>query len=47
MINDNENGLLRYDINKPRTRHGQKYTTYKMCFSIIMVICIKQHLSNM
>ena len=23
-----------------------KYTKYKMCLSIMMVICIKQHLSN-
>ena len=44
MINDNENRLHRYDINRTRTRHGHKY---KMCFSIIMVICIKQQLSNM
>ena len=34
------------DINKPRPRHGHKYTKYKMCLCIIMVICIKQHLSN-
>ena len=46
MINDNENeaenkkDIIRYDINRPRPRHGQKYTKYKM------VICIKQHLSN-
>ena len=44
MVNDNENGLKiknrsqRYDINLPRPRHGHKYT--------MMVICIKQHLSN-
>ena len=36
----------RYDIYRPRPRHGQKYTQYKMCLSIIMVISIKQHLSN-
>ena len=35
----------RYDINRPGTRHGQKYTKYKMCLSIMMVVCIKQHLS--
>ena len=38
---------LRYDINRPKPRHGSKYTKYKMCLSIMMVICIKQHLSNM
>ena len=47
MINGNENGFHRYDINRPRTRHGQRYIKHKMCFSIIIVICIKQHLSNM
>ena len=31
-----------YYINTPRPRHGHKYTKYK----IMMVICIKQHLSN-
>ena len=52
MINDNENKLKmknrshRYDINKPRLRHRHKCTKYKMCLSIMMVIYIKQHLSN-
>ena len=35
-----------YDINRPRPRHGHKYTKYKMYLSIMMVICIKQNLSN-
>ena len=35
----------RYDINRPRARHGHKYTKYKMCV-ILMDICINQHLSN-
>ena len=35
-----------YDINWSRPRHGHKYTKYKMCLSIIIFICIKQHLSN-
>ena len=35
-----------YDINRTRPRHESKYTKYKMCFSIMMVICMKQHLSN-
>ena len=35
-----------YKINCPMPRHGYQYTKYKMCLSIIMVICIKQHLSN-
>ena len=41
-----ENGSHRYDINRPRPRHGRKYTKYKMCLGIMMVICIAQHLSN-
>ena len=35
-----------YDINRPSPSHGHKYTKYIMCLSIMMVICIKQHLSN-
>ena len=52
MINDKNMKLKmkhrsqRYDANRPMTRHRQKYTKYKMCLSIMMVICIKQHLSN-
>ena len=38
--------LQRYDINRPRSRNEQKYSKYKMCLSIMMVTCIKQHLSN-
>ena len=41
-----KNRSHRYDINRPRSRHGQKYSKYKMCLSIMMAICIKQHLSN-
>ena len=36
----------RYNINSHRPRHRHEYTKYKMCLSIIMVICVKQHLSN-
>ena len=36
----------RYDINRPRTKYGGKCTKYKMCANIMMVICIKQHQSN-
>ena len=32
--------------NRPRPRHGHKYTKYKICLNIMMVVCIKQHLSN-
>ena len=30
-----------YDINRPRSRHGHRYTIYKIYLSIMMVICIK------
>ena len=36
-----KNKSHRYDINRPRPKHGHKYTKYKMCFSVMMTICIK------
>ena len=36
----------RYDVNRRRPRREHKYTKYKMCLIFVMVICIKQHLSN-
>ena len=36
----------RYDMNKPRSRHEHKYSKYHKCFSMMMLICTKQHLSN-
>ena len=41
-----KNRSQRYDINKPRDRQGHKYTKYKMCLSIMIVMCIKQNLST-
>ena len=38
-----KNRSHRYDIKRP---HGQKYSKYKKCLSIMMLICIKHHLSN-
>ena len=35
-----------YDINRPTSRHGHKYRKHKMCLSLMMIICIKQCLSN-
>ena len=32
--------------NRPRPKHGHKYTKREMCLIIMMVIGIKQHLSN-
>ena len=41
-----KNWSHRYNINRPRPSHGHKYTKYKMCLSIMIATCIKQHLSN-
>ena len=38
-----KNRSHRYDI---RSRHGHKYGKYKTCLSMMMLICIKQHLSK-
>ena len=35
-----------WDINRPRSRHGHKYSKYKKCLGMVMPISIKQHLSN-
>ena len=29
-----KNRSQRYDINKPKPRHGPKYTKFKMCLSL-------------
>ena len=42
-----KNRSQRCHIDRPRTRYGHKYTKYKMCLGITMVICIKQHRSSM
>ena len=36
----------RYDINRPRFSHGDKYSKCKIFLSKMMLTCIKQHLSN-
>ena len=41
-----KNRLHRCDITRPRPRYGHKYTIYKMCLSLMMAICIEQHLNN-
>ena len=41
-----KNRSHRYDVIRPRSWHGHKYTEHKMCLSIIIVVCIKQCLSN-
>ena len=39
-----KNRSLRYDINRPKSRNGHKYTKYKTYLSMIMIIRIKQRL---
>ena len=34
----------RSDINRPR--HGHKYSRYKKCLTMMILICVKQHVSN-
>ena len=41
-----KNRSHRYGKNRPRLGHGHKYTKYNMCLNIMMVIYVKQHLSN-
>ena len=41
-----KNRSHKYDINRPRSRHGHENSKYKTCLSMIMLTCIKQHLSN-
>ena len=41
-----KNRSHRYDVNRPRPRHGHKYTKDEICLSILTNICIKQHLIN-
>ena len=36
----------RYDINRPKSRHGRKYSKYKRFLSMMVFTYIKQHLSN-
>ena len=39
-----KNRSHRYELNRPRPRHGNNHTNYKMCLSIMMIICIKHYL---
>ena len=38
-----KNRSHKYEINRPRPRHGHKYPKY---LSLVMIMCIKQHLGN-
>ena len=44
--NENEKRSYRYDINRPSSRHGHKCSKYKKELSKMMLICTKQHVSN-
>ena len=35
-----DNRSSRYNINRPRQRHGHQYTKYKMCHNRMIVIYI-------
>ena len=41
-----QNRSHRFDIKRPRSRHWHKYSKHKKCLSMLLFICIKQHLSN-
>ena len=41
-----KNKLHRYEINIPFSRKGHKYSKYKKCFSMIILVGIRQHLCN-
>ena len=41
-----KNRWHRYNINRPRSRHGHKYSKYKKYLIMMMLICTKQHVSN-
>ena len=43
---ENEKRSQRYDINSPRSRHRHKYSEYKKCLSMMMLMCINQYPSN-
>ena len=36
-----------YNINRPRAKHKHKHRKYKKCLRMVMIICIKQQLSNL
>ena len=41
-----KNRSYRYDINRTRPRDDYEHTTYEICPSMMMVMCNKQHISN-
>ena len=43
---EKEYTLHRYHLNRTRPLHGYRHTKYKTCLTIMVLICIRQHLSN-
>ena len=41
-----KNRSHRYNINRPRSRHGHKYSKFNKCLAMMMPLRIKQHLST-
>ena len=41
-----KNTSHKYNINRATLRHRYKYSKYKMCLSLMMIICVNQHLHN-
>ena len=41
-----KNRSHRFDINITKPRYGYEYPKCKMCLDMMMVMCNKQHLSN-
>ena len=41
-----KNKSHRHNINRPRFRLTHKYNKYRKCLIMTMLICVKQHLSN-
>ena len=42
-----KNKSHRYDINRPRSRHGHKYSKYKKCLGIIMLYVLSNNYQDL
>ena len=41
-----KNKWHRYDTDRPKSGHGPEYSEYKKCLSMMMIIWVKLHRSN-
>ena len=41
-----KNKSHRHNINRPRPSYGLRYSKHRKSLSMMVLICIKQHLSN-